>query len=252
MALKAFVESLDSVDEALRDHYTEREDGFHLALEDFGKHYGAVSLKTTLNKVNRDKETLAAKVTELESKVEGLPEDFDPDEWTRLKAGEGGKPDEAIQALKDQHARAIEALKAKHSKDLQEREAAVAERDRFIDTTIRNDELRRALREAGVDMDQHEEVLLDHLGKQVKVQRTDDGKRTAMVETDLGEVPVSDFIKEWAGTKGKAYLGKASGPDPHGNNGGRGGHRTPEGDFGGDKDARKMAIKKMFPDLPQN
>lgn len=251
MALKAFVESLDGIDESLHEHYTEKDGGFYLALDDFGKHPGAVTLKTTLNRVNKDKEMLAAKVAEYEEKVKDLPEDFDPDEWARLKAGEGGKPDEAIQALKDQHARAIEALKAKYSKDLAEREAAVAERDRFIDTTIRNDELRRALREVGVDMDQHEEVLLDHLGKQVKMQRTDDGKRVALVETDLGEVPVSDFIKEWAGTKGKAYLGKAPPMDANGNSGHRGGHRTPEGDFGGDKDARKAAIKKMFPDLAQ-
>ena len=251
MALKAFVESLDGIDENLHEHYVEKDGGYYLNLEDFGKHPGAVTLKTTLNKVNRDKEALASKVAELESKVENLPEDFDPDEWARLKAGDGGKPDEAIQALKDQHARAIEALKAKYSKDLAEREAAVAERDRFIDTTIRNDELRRALREVGVDMDQHEEVLLDHLGKQVKVQRTDDGKRMAIVETDLGEVPVSDFIKEWAVTKGKAYLGKAPPMDANGNNGARGGHKMQGGDFGGDRSERVKAIASRFPELAQ-
>lgn len=252
MALKAFVESLDSVDEALRDHYTERDGGFHLALEDFGKHYGAVSLKNTLNKVNKDKDALASKVSELEEKVGTLPEDFDPDEWARLKAGDGGKPDEAIQALKDQQARALEALKAKHVKDLTDRDAALQERDNYIDRTTRNDELRKALRDVGVDMDQHEEVLLDHLGKQVKVQRTDDGKRVALVDTELGEVPVTDFVKEWAGTKGKAYLGKASGPGGEGNNGMGRGPKTQGGDFGGDKSDRVKAIASKFPELAQN
>lgn len=251
MALKAFVESLDGIDESLHEHYVEKDGGYYLNLEDFGKHPGAVTLKTTLNRVNKDKEALASKVAELESKVEGLPEDFDPDEWTRLKAGEGGKPDEAIQALKDQHARALEAAKAKYSKELEAALEQVAERDSYIDSSIRNDELRRALREVGVDMDQHEEVLLDHLGKQVKVQRTDDGKRVALVDTDLGEVPVSDFIKEWAGTKGKAYLGRPSGPDPHGNSGHGRSSRMPAGDFGGDRDDRVKAIASKFPELAQ-
>lgn len=249
MALKAFVESLDSVDEALHNHYTERDGGFHLALEDFGKHYGAVSLKGTLNKVNKDKEALATKVSELEGKVENLPEDFDADEWARLKAGDGGKPDEAIQAIKDQHARALDTIKAKHAKELTERETAIQERDGYIDRTTRNDELRKALRDVGVDMDQHEDVLLDHLGKMVKVQRSDDGNRSALVETDMGEVPVADFVKEWAGTRGKAYLGRPSGPGGEGNNGHRGGIKTQGGDFGGDKTDRVKAIASKFPEL---
>lgn len=256
MGLKALLETIDDLPEEMKSLYSETKVGdktlYALDIEDIDNHPKVRGVITANRENARKRDEYKAKVEDLEARVASLPEDFDPDEWTRLKAGEGGKPDEAIQALKDQHARAIEALKAKHSKDLQEREAAVAERDRFIDTTIRNDELRRALREAGVDMDQHEEVLLDHLGKQVKVQRTDDGKRMAMVETDLGEVPVSDFIKEWAGTKGKAYLGKASGPDPHGNNGGRGGHKTQGGDFGGDRSDRVKAIASKFPELASN
>ena len=97
-------------------------------------------------------------------------------------------------------------------------------------------------------MDQHEDVLLDHLGKMVKVERSDDGNRSALVETDMGEVPVADFVKEWAGTKGKAYLGKASGPDATGNNGPiRTGQK--QGNFGGDKSDRVKAIASKFPEL---
>src|SRR5690606_12695802 len=113
------------------------------------------------------------------------------------------------------------------------------------------DELRKALREVGVDMDQHEDVLLDHLGKQVKVQRGDDGNRTAIVETDLGDVPVADFVKEWTSTKGKAYLGKAPPMDANGNNGHNRGGRQQPGNFGGDKGDRVKAIANKFPELAQ-
>lgn len=251
MALKAFVESLDGIDESLHEHYTEKDGGFYLALDDFGKHPGAVTLKTTLNKVNKDKETLAAKVTELEGKVENLPDDFDADEWTRLKAGEGGKPDEAVQALKDQHARAVEALKAKHAKDLAEKDALIGERDGYIDRTLIDGGLKDALLDVGVNPDLLDGALASLRGN-VKVQKADDGGRAALVETDLGDVPVTDFVKEWAGGKGKAYLGKATSPGGEGNNGNRGGIKTQGGDFGGDKTARTKAIASKFPELAQN
>ena len=53
----------------------------------------------------------------------------------------------------------------------------------------------------------------------MKVQRADDGDRKAIVDTDLGEVSVADFVKEWSAGKGKPYLGKPTGPDVQGNNG---------------------------------
>lgn len=252
MALKAFVESLDSVDEALREHYVERDGGFHLGLEEFGKHYGAVALKTTLNKVNKDKDVLATKVTELEGKVSTLPEDFDVDEWARLKAGDSGKPDEALQAERDKSARAIEALKAKHAKDLADKDVMIGERDGYIDRTLIDGGLKDALLDVGVNPELLDGALASLRGS-VKVQKADDGNRSAMVETDMGDVPVGDFVKEWAGAKGKAYLGKPFGPGGEGNNGGgRGGIKTQGGDFGGDKGARTKAIASKFPELAQN
>lgn len=251
MALKAVVTDLSEVDESLHEHYTEKDGIFYLALDEFGKHPGAVTLKTTLNKVNKDKEALAAKVTELEGKVESLPEDFDADEWERLKAGDGGKPDEAIQVLKDQHARAMEALKNKYAKEISEMEKAIQERDSYIDRSLIDGGLKDALLEVGVNPDLMDGAVAS-LRAAVKVQRGEDGSRAAVVETDLGEVPVAEFVKEWSATKGKAYLGKASGPDAHGNNGTGRIARGPAGDFGGDKTARVKAIASKFPELAQN
>ena len=250
MALKAFVEDIDSVDESLRDHYTQRDDGFHLSLEDFGKHYGAVSLKATLNRVDKEKATLSSKINELESKAQSLPEDFDPEEWTRLKAGEGGKPDEAIQALKDQHARAIETLRTTHTADLAAVTEQVSERDAYIDRTLIDGGLKDSLLDVGV-MPELLDGALASLRTNVKVQKADDGARTAIVETDLGDVPVADFVKEWASTKGKAYLGKPSGPAGEGSNG-RHGVKNQGGDFGGDKSARTKAIANKYPELARN
>lgn len=225
MALKAVVTDLSEVDESLHEHYTEKDGSFYLSLDDFGKHPGAITLKTTLNKVNKDKDTLAAKVSELEGKVENLPEDFDPDEWARLKAGEDGKPDEAMQALKDQHARAIEALKNKHKTELDTVTGQLNERDGYIDTTERAAALRKAIKEVGIDPD-FEDAVEAMLSSSIKVGRADDGKRSTFVETDLGEVDVSTYVSDWAKTKGQKFLGKPGAMDARGNNGQRAGART--------------------------
>lgn len=261
MALKAFVESLDSVDEALHEHYTERDGGFHLSLEDFGKHYGAVSLKSTLNKVNKDKEVLAAKVTELEGKVEALPEDFDVDEWARLKAGVSDDKDPDAKKRFDEQLQSqrqileqklANTIKAKDA-EIASRDAVIAERDGYIDRSLAETGLKDALLDVGVNPELIDGALAS-LRPSVKVQHDETtGDRKAIVETDLGEVDVPSFVKDWAATKGKAYLGKPSGPGGEGNNGGgRGGIKTQGGDFGGDKDSRTKAIASKFPELAQN
>lgn len=224
MALKAFVTDLSEVDESLHSHYTEKDGGFYLALDDFGKHPGAVTLKATLNRLNTDKDALATKVADLEAKVADLPDDFDPAEW--VKRDEKDKPDEALQSLKEQHARAVDALKAKHAKDLADKEAEINERDSYIDGSTRNDHLRKALVEAGFDP-AHEEILLSYLGPKVKVRREDSGDRVAYVETDLGEVSPVDFAKDFAAKQGKAYLAKAAGPGAPGSQTIRSGEANP-------------------------
>jgi hypothetical protein len=223
VALKAVVTSLDGIDAALHEHYTEKDGSFHLAIDDFGKHPGAVTLKTTLNKVNKDKDTLAAKVTELEDRVKELPEDFDPAEWARLKSG--AKPDEAIEALKAQHAKAVDTLKTKHAADLADKDKLIGERDGYIDRTLVDGGLKDALLDVGVKPELLDGALAVLRGS-VKVHRAENGDRKAVVETDMGEVGVAEFVKDWSGTKGKAYLGTASGPEAKGNNNARAGGKT--------------------------
>lgn len=255
MAIKTVLSDLGEAPESLRDEYKEQKVGDKTiyvldldGIDDHPKVRGVITANSA-NKAKRDE--YKTKLDAAEARLVGLPEDFDADEWTRLKAGDGGNKDEAIQALKDQNARAIETLKTKHANDLADRDRQIGERDGYIDRTMRNDDLRKALRDAGVDMDQHEDVLLDYLGKQVKVQRADNGDRKTIVETDMGDISVTDFVKEWANGKGKAYLAKPGGPEPKGNNGdGRGDH-SQKGSFGGNRDERVNAIANKFPDLPR-
>ncbi len=256
MGLKALLEKIDDLPEDIRSLYSESKAGdktvYILDVEDIDNHPKVRGVITANNENKRKRDEYKAKVDDLEARVSALPEDFDADEWARLKAGEAGKPDEAIQALKDQHARAVETLKAKHAKDLADKDALIGERDGYIDRTLIDGGLKDALLDVGVNPELLDGALASLRGN-VKVQKADDGSRSAIVETDLGDVPVTDFVKEWAGSKGKAYLGKPSGPGGEGNNGGgRGGIKVPAGDFGGDRDARTKAIASKFPELAGN
>lgn len=246
MALKALYATADDIPEAVKSLYSEATDGrFVLDIEDVDNH-PKVRGVITANRENAKKaQDRQAKIEELEGKIAGLPEDFDADEWGRLKSG--AKPDEQLQALKDQHARAFEAIKAKHKTDLDSLSGQLNERDGYIDGQTRRDALTAALDEAGFDPI-HKGLLVDHLGPKIKVRREDDGSRVAFADTDLGEIAPLDFVKEFAGKGGKAYLAKPSGPGAPGND--RGGHRgQPAGDFGGTKEARQQAIAAKFPEL---
>lgn len=246
MALKSTYASADDIPEALKDLYSEASDGrFVLDIEDIDAH-PKVSGVIRANKENaaKAKERLA-KLEEAEARLSALPEDFDPDEWSRLKSG--AKPDEQIQSLKEQQARAIEAVKAKAKADLDALTAQIAERDSYIDGVTRDSALQAALDEAGFDP-MHKPMLAKFLGDQIKVRREDDGKRVAFADTDLGEVAPLDFVKEFAAKQGKAYLAKATGPGaPGSDKPGLRGQST--GDFGGSKEDRTKAIAAKFPEL---
>ena len=246
MALKAFVETLDDIPEELREHYTEKDGAYYLALDDFGKHPGAVTLKRTLDRVNRDKDGAAAKAAELEERLSAIPSDFDPDEWGQLKAGRGGGDEAAIAALKEQHAKAVQNLQAKHAADFDGLQKQLNERDAYIDGTLIDGGLKDALIGAGVIPDLMDGALASLRGA-VKVHHGSDGTRAAIVETELGDVSVADYVRDWAGSKGKAYISKPIGPGGTGSQ--RPGSGAPSGDIGGDTSARRAALASKFPDL---
>lgn len=246
MALKAVFASADDIPEEHKALYTEASDGrFVLDIEDVDNHPKVRGVITANTENKRKAQERLAKLEEAEARLSALPEDFDADEWARMKSD--AKPDEQIQALKDQQSRAIEALKAKHKADLDAITAQVAERDGYIDGQTRDAALQTALDEAGFDP-MHKALLVDHLAPKIKVRREDDGRRVAFADTDLGEVSPLDYVKEFAGKAGKVYLAKASGPGAPGSDK-PGRHGASAGDFGGSKEDRQKAIAAKFPEL---
>jgi hypothetical protein len=225
MGLRAFYEAAEEVPDAVKDYYAEDGEKWVLDIEGIDSHPKVRGVVTANRENVKKRDAYKAQVDLLEAKVAGLPEDFDPDQWAQFKNSDPAKPDAAVEAIKAQHQKQVEALAKKHQADLDRLSGDLSERDSYIDRTVRDGGLKDALIDIGV-----EPALMDgalaSLRDRVKVQRAEDGNRRALVETDLGEVGVTDFVKEWAASKGKAYLGKPTGPDAPGSRNIRGGAKT--------------------------
>jgi hypothetical protein len=249
VALKSVLESIDDLPDEIKKEYVARGDVFVLDIEDFGKHPGAVKLKTTLDSLDTKKKAAETDLASLKASISFLPEGFDEDQFKALSTGK--TPNADIEAEKARHTAAVQALKDQHKTELAQRDGTIVKLSSSIENGAIDTALRNHLLEVGVEPD-----LLDGALAVVKplakAQKAEDGNVTGVViDTDLGEVEVADFAKEWAAGKGKPYIGKAQGPGGQGHE--RPGNRnTPKGDFGGDKGARTQAIASKFPELAQN
>lgn len=246
MALKSVLESIDDLSDDVKKEYVQRGDVFVLDIEDFGKHPGAVKLKNTLDNLDKDKRTLATELTTVKERFSFVPEDFDADKFADLLKGK--TPNADIEAEKQRHTNAVQALQDKHKLELAAAQGTINQLSSNIENGAIASTLKTSLLDVGVDPDLLEGALLT-VRPLAKAVKDDTGNVTSVViDTDLGEVAVADFAKEWAGTKGKAYLGKAGGPGGDGNR--QHTRNAPPGDFGGDKAARTNAIAQKFPGLP--
>ncbi|WP_029073559.1 hypothetical protein [Kaistia adipata] len=258
MGLKSVYASVDDIPDGQKDFYKEEGDKFILDVEGIDDH-PKVRGVITANRANVAKrDEFKAKVAELEAKLAEIPDGFDAEEYLALKAAAGDPDDPNKKKIADEHIQSQKALyeqrianlTKKHESDLADRDAAIAERDGYIDRSLVEAGLKDSLLEVGVDPDLLDGALA-YLKPSVKVQRADDGNRKAIVETDLGEIDVKSFVKDWSQSKGKAFLGKPTGPDAQGNNRGGRGTKLPPGDFGGSKEDRQKAITSRFPELAQ-
>lgn len=148
---------------------------------------------------------------------------FDPDEYQQLKDAAEQREAERLQnegkweEMKDR-------LQKAHEKELAKREDAVAKRDRVIEQLTVENELSRAIDEAGF-LPEHRKAVraLLKLEAQPTVTWDDDVPRGLM-----GDVPIAEYVESWAKTDEAAYYLPTSGASGSGAKGGGGSRREPE------------------------
>lgn len=220
MGLKAMLDNLDDLEEVYRDQYLPDAGKFILDIEDIDAHPKVRGLVTANTANARKRDEYKAKVAALETRLADMPEDFDPEEWVRLRAAADpshkGGPDEHQAALKKLYEDRIVALR----NDSEKRDNVMKEKlvaaERTIDNLLVDDRLMRAMVDANIDKD-----LMDGAGavirRSIKVVRDDGEQPRAIVETDLGEVEIDSYVQSWTQTdKGRKYRAKAEGDDPRG------------------------------------
>ncbi len=221
MALATILETLDDVPEALHAEYREQDipnvgKRFVLDLTGVDTHPAVRNLKTAHDRVKADKARLQNDLDAVQARVAGLPDDFDPDEYQRLKDaaadGKGPKADERL-------TRQREELERKHQADLAKKDERLNTVEGALRRRTVDDGLTSALVEAGIDR-KHLPLVKAFLAPQVKVVEQD-GEFSASVETDINPtMPVSEFVKGWAGSDaGKIYVAPATGGGATGGSG---------------------------------
>lgn len=211
MALKAVLEALDDLPEAVREFYKEQDGVYVLDLGDsLQEHPGAKALKNALD-AERDKRRKAIEDRDrYKEKAESVPDDFDPDEYERLKVnGEGGedvqkKVEEARERERKRHEKTIEKLTAERDELSQKYQGTRIEtslKDTLNEVNVAP-HLRRAAEKLWAS-----ETQLDEDGNVV----TKDG------------TPLKDAIKEWSETDEGSYFVAAPNNSGGGAHGGRAG-----------------------------
>ncbi|CAD7023184.1 hypothetical protein REJC140_00121 [Pseudorhizobium endolithicum] len=218
MALKAIIDSLDTVEEQFRSLYEDKDGKFVLAIEGIESHPGAAALKSALDRVRGEKRTLSEKLTGAESRLEGLPEDFDADAYETLRTqAEGKEPPKIEERLTAQKTQ----LEAKFAKEREKLE----ERANKLDSTLRrvmvDDGLTKALLDAGIDKTflPAAKALLKEKG-QIKLVEDDDAIHVFADDGVNDRTPLTDYVRNWAGQdEGKVFVAKPTGGDAKGGDG---------------------------------
>ena len=230
MALATILETLDDVPAHFHTEYREQDipnvgKRFVLDLTGVDTHPIVRNLKTAHDRVKQERDRLKTDLEGSAARLTGLPDDFDPAEYNRLKQaeadGKGGKVDERLDAQRKELDRKREDAERRLNDEIKKRDDRVA----FLEGTVKrgaiDDGLTRFLTEAGVSKEYlpAARALLKEKGVIKLVE--EDGAFKATAETDtLGEVPLQQFVTEWsAGEEGRAFIPKPTGGDAKGGNG---------------------------------
>lgn len=228
MTLKAVLENLDEIDESLKSEYKEKDGKFYLDLDDSIKvHSSILPLSNSLKNVKVERDGLKARVAAAEAKSVGLPDDFTVERYNDIVAElEALKKDpnrdkdaeSKLTHIREQYEQRLRAAEEKRVADLAAKDAIIEEGVGAIEKLVVGDGLTQALVSAGVGKEflKASQAMLKPVVKVVKDEDT--GERKAVVETDLGAVPVSQFVDNWSKSdEGKVFVTKPSGSGSGGN-----------------------------------
>lgn len=129
------------------------------------------------------------------------------------------------------YAKIRDQIEKRFRKDLKERDDTLVEREKLIkdkDDKIRqliiDNDLSSALTKNKVTNPTYQKAAKRLLADQIKIQEEEDGSLRPIVETDMGEVSLENFVRDWAaGDEGSEFV------DGNTGSGARGANKGPKG-----------------------
>jgi cell division protein FtsB len=230
MALKALIENLEDVPEALRDQYSsdpqdvkiggKTEKRHVLQIEGVREHPQVLSLQNAHERQKSENQTLKGEMTTLKERIEGLPDDFDTEKYVALKAAAEGKGNATEEQLATVREATRTDLRKKELEPLKQRNEVL---QREIHRVTVDDGLTKALVEAGVAKEflGAARAFIKDKGS-IKLNEKD-GKFEPLAETDMGPQSLAEFAGMWAQSdEGKPFVAKANGSGAEGSHQRRG------------------------------
>jgi hypothetical protein len=249
MGVKAILtaDQFNEQPEDVKALYKQNGDKYVLDVDDIDAHPKVATLKAAHERVKKNAKALRdfaqgrdvdetsidddqtkTALEKLKTRFDFLPEDFDGEAFEALKKAADGK---GGQVTEEQIAEIRERITAKLDKKYGEKHTAEveplrAENEKLkgsVSKLVIDGGLAAAMDAADIDP-KHKSMLLPALkarGK-IRVEEDEDGDLRPVVETDMGAVPLRDWVSEFAGSdEGSPYVVKPTGPAPNGNNGQR-------------------------------
>lgn len=250
MPIPTVVESEDQLPEGLADHYEQGEDGTYiLSVEGVDSHPDVQGLKSSLQKQKADREKLRKERDQFKERASLIPEDMDQDTLQQAleriqqgdAGGQGGQGQQGNQQPNGQDAAKVrEQLEKRYQREMEDRDKQIQQRDQQVRQLVVDNGLTSALQKHGVTTVGLQKGAKRLLADQVKVQEGDDGSLNAVVDTDMGEVDIDTFVKDWVSSEeGQDYLPKPAGSGARGSG---------PGAKGGKKEVTRDQFDQMGPD----
>lgn len=230
--LKTIVDTLDGIEEQYHGLYEEKDGKYILQLEGVDSHPAVLALKNGHANSKRERDQAKRELAEAKAKLAGVPEDFDADEWSRLKSEEEARQsdpegkdvrkqlDQQRESLIRQHESKVAALKKAHETALAEAKAEMASLETDLRGALVDDGLTKALVKAGV-----KPTLLKAAKRMFDADVevvVEDGVRLARMKSDLGGNTIDEFVSNWAQSDdAKDFIAPPTGGDERGSTRGR-------------------------------
>lgn len=267
--LPILVEDQTKLPEGFETYYEEKDDGSYiLQVEGVDNHPDVHGLKSAYQKEKEKRQNFSKQMEQLKKKASLLPDDIDLDGETLSQLIEDyrarqadpddddhvddddknknkNKNKQTQQQQQADYQKIRDQIEKRFRKDLKERDDALTERDRLVqdkDQKIRqliiDNDLTTALTKNKVTNPTFQRAAKRLLADQIKIQEDDNGTLIPIVETDMGEVSLDNFVRDWAaGDEGSEFV------DGNTGSGARGANQGPKGK----KEMTRAQFDQLFP-----